>query len=165
MIEQLMAALIFADPVTLTTIAVLSTVASAGAAGVVAKKQSDAADESADQARIEKRRVGFQKLQKDRKILRETSRERARGLQNAVSSGVDPQSSAVVGGAQSATKAGSVALGANTAQFGFFNQIQDSKIREAGFLGDSATFSGASDIFGSFATLAGNQRVQNARNS
>ena len=143
-LQILMDAMIFADPVSVGLL-----VATVGSSLFAANEQSKAADESEDQARTEKRRVAFQKLQEDRKILRETSRSRAAGIQNAANVGVNTQSSAVQGGAATATQAGAVGLGANAANFGFFNKIQDSKIREAGFLGQAQTFQSVSSIFGS----------------
>ena len=140
----------------------LATVATAA---LSAKSQADAAAESQGQARTEKRRVAFQKLQEDRKILRESSRERAAGIQAGANVGVSAKSSVIAGGAAATDTARGVGLGANAANFGFFNDIQNSKIREAGDLSRAATFDSASSIFGAGLTFQQNRLTQKARNA
>ena len=136
---------------------------SVAAAGGSAVQESKAADFSADQARLEKKRTGFAKLQEDRKILRETNRTRQAGIQAAANAGVSTESSAVQGGAAAAQQAGNVGLSANAANFGFFSKIQDKEFEKANALGSAATFAGASSIFGSFSTFASNRATQAAR--
>ncbi len=149
------------DPVTTGVLLALQV----GSTLLGADADKDAAEESRRRAKIEKRRVAFAKLQEDRKILRETSRERAAGENNARLAGLGGQSSATLGGIANATQAQNVGLGANAANFGFFSDTQDSFLRGAEDASRSSTFGSVASIFGAGVTFSQNRQTQKARNA